>query len=256
MASMIEILRSKHSDVSTTSTLSTDKVAKIHMFARCGGTTCSETAHVRNLVSRMTQSRTSSSHIHAAHIPATPPAPFQDKSYATSQDVRHDPNEPWKTSALRTAMSKSITIMPCSAWSAMKHLATCANLECGWIGKKEFMTALNEEPLKSETLTWYNGLLSSTPPSAGTSTQTTGAYVHTSSVIRETRSSRPTTEAWTSTSESHRSTLTSCPAGSRREDNYNRVIADFDGDEYGAEYMSVTKGDITVLLQHADSGEG
>lgn len=136
------------------------RIAEINALAALGGSAAEEINHVRNLATRLC----------ASSNPPTPQQGSHPEFPREGAGAAQDPNEPWKTNALRTAMSKIES--PATTWTmyeAMKRLTTIANNQCGWVGKKEFMTVLEQEPLKSETQIWYR---TSAPPKSSARAQT------------------------------------------------------------------------------------
>ena len=146
-------------------TVAAAKSAQIQAFAIFGGSSFGETAHVRNLAARLSES---SNPLPRTHQQCSPPEPPE---YVPDGDAAR---------ALRAAMSKLAGAAAShTMYEAMKRLATLANDEYGWISKKVLMAALDREPLKSEMLAWKSApakqsdshtakAWTSSPPPSGT----------------------------------------------------------------------------------------
>ena len=74
-----------------------------------------------------------------------------------------DPNEPWKTQALREAMqtAKGLKLSFAHEFYLQKELGKMANAKYSWIGIKEYVKALDVTPLSEEMRSL--GLVSTTP---------------------------------------------------------------------------------------------
>ena len=168
------------------------KIAQIQAFALSGVSTFGETAHVRNLAARLSES---SNPLPRTHQQCSPP------EYVPDGDAAR---------ALRAAMSKLAgAAASYTMYEAMKRLATLANDEYGWISKKELMAALNRELLKSEMLAWKSApaqqaashtakAWTSSPPPSGTPQHTPVADPKKSFPAQE--PAWQTAWAWTSSS--------------------------------------------------------
>ena len=92
--------------------------------------------------------------------PAAPAAgarvPWPPAAQGSAEQTK-DRNEPWKTETLLKVL-KSVQVGDCAdIWTYRKVLSSAANLECGWIGKREFLGALEIEPLAAEVEAAWGG---------------------------------------------------------------------------------------------------
>ena len=142
MASMIETLRASSGPRPCPASVSHEKMKKIQNFSQRGGCTPEESAHVHRLWKQLAGSASMpSATTHYADPWAEGPhgCGAATRASATTNGTT-DPNEPWKTEALREAMAQVGQERP--AFSDVYYLQKCicnrANQKYSWIGVKEY----------------------------------------------------------------------------------------------------------------------
>ena len=142
MASMIEALRASSGARPCPASVSPEKMKKIQAFSQHGGCTPEESAHVHRLWKHLAGSASrpsATTHYADPWAEGLHGCAAATRSSATTNGTT-DPNEPWKTEALREAIAQVGQERP--AFSDVdylqKFICSRANQKHGWISVKEY----------------------------------------------------------------------------------------------------------------------